>query len=234
MPTPRAEQLRPSDSYLFRGTPGERHSPLQNRVLPSGEIVADPARGTLMGNRGSIHRPDRTLGVTRWRSPMWISCVLEWGRIRRDVMPPGRWTALFFLDEATALSAGHRPCGYCRYDDHRAFGSAWMAAFGLARRPRAHEMDLVLHRQRVSSRRVKLTSRAPVGDLPNGAMIGHGAGWALVLDGRLLPWTIRGYSAALETPPRALVEVFTPPAIVQVLRAGYRAGLHPSAGSPRQ
>src|SRR5215467_5512772 len=93
-------------------------SPLQNRVLPTGEIVADPGRGMLMGNRGCIHNPDRTLGVTRWRTKMWICCVLEWRDWKRDVMPPGRWTALFFLDEATALSAGHRPCGYCRRDDH--------------------------------------------------------------------------------------------------------------------
>ncbi|MGC1286245.1 MAG: hypothetical protein WA895_25305, partial [Streptosporangiaceae bacterium] len=89
-------------------------TPLQNRVTPEGEIVADPARGTLMGNRGCLHRADRTLGVTRWRSKMWICCVLRWRDVRRDVMPPGRWTALFFLDEATALAAGHRPCGYCR------------------------------------------------------------------------------------------------------------------------
>ena len=92
--------------------------PLQNRVLPTGEIVSDPARGLLMGNRGCIHRPDRTLGPARWRTKMWISCVLVWRDVRRDVMPPGRWTALFFLDEATALAAGHRPCAYCRRGDY--------------------------------------------------------------------------------------------------------------------
>ena len=89
-------------------------TPLQNRVNPAGEIVADPARGLLMGNRGCLHRADRTLGTARWRSKLWICCVLEWRGVRRDPMPPGRWTALFFLDEATALAAGHRPCGYCR------------------------------------------------------------------------------------------------------------------------
>ncbi|HTU73733.1 MAG TPA: hypothetical protein VMG38_09460, partial [Trebonia sp.] len=77
---------------------------MQNRVTPTGEIVSSPARGSLMGNRGCLHRADRTLGASRWRSKMWICCVLQWRGVRRDVMPPGRWTALFFLDEATALA----------------------------------------------------------------------------------------------------------------------------------
>lgn len=94
-------------------------APLQNRVTPAGEIVSHPSRGTLMGNRGCVHNDDRTLGTSRWRTKMWISCVLEWRNVRRDVMPPGRWTALFFLDEATAvltppkivgvIAAGYRP-----------------------------------------------------------------------------------------------------------------------------
>ena len=91
--------------------------PLQNRVTPTGEIVADPGRGLLIGNRGCLHGPDRRLGVARWRSKLWICCVLDWKGVRRDPMPPGRWTALFFLDEATALAAGHRPCAYCRRAD---------------------------------------------------------------------------------------------------------------------
>src|ERR1700684_4119617 len=117
-------------------------TPLQNRVTPEGEIVADPARGTLMGNRGCLHRADRTLGVARWRSKMWICCVLQWRDVRRDVMRPGRWTALFFLDEATALAAGHRPCGYCRRADHRWFGASWQAAKDLGVRPYAWGMDV--------------------------------------------------------------------------------------------
>ncbi|MGE5292709.1 MAG: hypothetical protein ACM3ML_37070 [Micromonosporaceae bacterium] len=88
--------------------------PLRNRVTPTGEIVADPSRGLMMGNRGFLHGEGRDLGVSRWRSKAWICCVLEWKDVRRDPMPPGRWTALFFLDEATALAAGHRPCAYGR------------------------------------------------------------------------------------------------------------------------
>src|SRR5215468_383342 len=160
--------------------------PLQNRVLPTGEIVSDPARGMLMGNRGCIHSPDRTLGVTRWRTKMWICCVLEWRGWRRDVMPPGRWTALFFLDEATALSAGHRPCGYCRRHDHLWFGESWRAGQGVAARPRAAEMDTCLHAERVDSRtRRQVTHPAVLGDLPDGAMVSYAGGPALRSSGQL-------------------------------------------------
>src|SRR6186997_1389062 len=115
--------------------------PLQNRVRPDGEVVAVAAHGTLMGNRGCLHRPDRTLGVTRWRSKMWIACRLEWKGVRRNPMPPGRWTALFFLDEATALAAGHRPCAYCRRAAFNAFAEAWRQAQDMVERPRAAAMD---------------------------------------------------------------------------------------------
>ena len=122
--------------------------PLQNRVYPTGEIVADPARGLMMGNRGCLHGQGRELGVTRWRSKLWICCVLDWKDVRRDPMPPGRWTALFFLDEATALAAGHRPCAYCRRGDYLDFAEAWQAARALPARPRAAEMDRLLHAER--------------------------------------------------------------------------------------
>jgi|SRR5450755_905754 hypothetical protein len=225
--------------------------PLQNRVLPTGEIVAHPARGLLMGNRGCIHRPDRTLGVTRWRTKMWISCVLDWRGRQRDVMPPGRWTALFFLDEATALAAGHRPCGYCRRADHRCFADRWRAARGMAARPLAGEMDAWLHAERVD-RRTRSQVRRPVaaGDLPDGTMVGYDGGsapwgpaswgpaswgpapwWpALCCGGALLPWSFAGYGVPVPVRPEARVELLTPPSIVAVLAAGYRPLVHPSAG----
>jgi hypothetical protein len=207
-------------------------SPLQNRVLPTGEIVADPSRGLLMGNRGCIHRPDRTLGVTRWRSKMWICCVLDWNGWKRDVMPPGRWTALFFLDEATALAAGHRPCGYCRRADHRSFGASWQAARNLAVRPYAWEMDVALHAERVESRtRAKLTRPAAVGELPDGAMVSYLAQPALVSAGALLPWSLSGYRPPLPVSPGTTVDLLTPPSIVGALTAGYRPLVHPSAGT---
>ncbi len=208
--------------------------PLQNRVTATQEIVAVDARGTLMGNRGCIHRPDGTLGVARWRSKMWIACRLQWKGVRRDPMPPGRWTALFFLDEATALSAGHRPCAYCRREDFNAFVEAWRVARGLDERPRASEMDSVLHRQRVESRtRRQQTSRAGLGGLPDGAMVRHDGLVGLWWRGKLLPWSFDGYGAPVAMARSAEVEVLTPPATVAALAAGYPAAVHPTAGTLR-
>ncbi len=205
--------------------------PLQNRVLPTGEIVADPARGLLMGNRGCIHHPDRTLGPARWRTKMWISCVLVWRDVRRDVMPAGRWTALFFLDEATAMAAGHRPCGYCRREDYLAYAGAWQQAAGLAQRLRAGEMDTVLHAERVDSRtRRQRTRPARAGDLPDGAMVRHDGVIGLLTGGRVLPWSIEGYLAdPILVEPGTSVELLTPPSSVAAMTAGYRPMLHPSA-----
>jgi hypothetical protein len=205
--------------------------PLQNRVLPTQEIVADAGRGLLMGNRGSIHRPDRTLGTTRWRSKAWICCVLDWKGIRRDPMPPGRWTALFFFDEAVALAAGHRPCHYCRRRDFLLYAGAWATAHTLTERLRAAEMDAVLHYQRVESRtRRQLTTTRNFAELPDGAMVRFDGSPALVLGGRVLPWAWDGYGVPLE--PRGLdqVEVLTPPANLLVLQGGFAPLLHPSAG----
>jgi hypothetical protein len=205
-------------------------SPLQNRVLPTGEIVAVTARGLLMGNRGCIHSTDRTLGVTRWRTKMWISCVLDWRGRKRDVMPPGRWTALFFLDEATALAAGHRPCGYCRRADHRWFGESWRVAQGLAVRPYAWEMDIKLHAERVDRRRTKLTRPAMLGELPDGAMVSYESQPALVAGCTLRPWSFDGYGQARTLSGDTSVTLLTPPSIVAVLSAGYRPFIHPTAG----
>ena len=205
--------------------------PLQNRVLPTGEIVVHPARGLLMGNRGCIHRPDRTLGVTRWRTKMWISCVLSFRGRKRDVMPPGRYTALFFLDEATALAAGHRPCGECRRADHLWFAESWRAAQGLSARPRAWQMDEALHAERVDPRtRRKVTRSVRAGGLPDGAMISHAGTTGLWCGGTLLPWSLAGYGPPVTISPQAAVSLLTPPSIVAALAAGYRPMVHPSAG----
>lgn len=209
--------------------------PLQNRVTPTGEIVSDPARGLLMGNRGCLHDRDRRLGITRWRSKLWICCVLSWKDVRRDPMPPGRWTALFFLDEATALAAGHRPCGYCRRSDYARFAEAWRDAQGLARRPTAGEMNALLHAQRVDPRsRRQLTRQAVAGRLPDGVMISHGDGPGLLIGGNVLPWSFAGYRAPVPLAAAAPVELLTPPAIVAAIAAGYRPLLHPSVSASHE
>jgi hypothetical protein len=203
--------------------------PLQNRVTPAGDIVADPARGLIMGNRGCLHGPDRRLGSSRWRSAAWICCVLDWRGRRRDPMPPGRWTALFFLDEVTALAAGHRPCAYCRRADYLRFAGAWQIAQRLPSRPGARDMDQVLHRERLGPDRQKRTYRAPPGQLPDGVMIRAGGTTGLLLGGQLRPWSFQSYAAPQVGGLPALVDVLTPPSMVAVLAAGYQPMVHPSA-----
>jgi hypothetical protein len=148
-------------------------------------------------------------------------------------MPPGRWTALFFLDEATALAAGHRPCAYCRRKDYIAYAEAWRRARGLTGRPRAGEMDAVLHSERVDPRtRRQRTHRSLVRTLADGAMIRHDGAPGLVTGGRFRPWSFGGYGAAVELSQDAAVEVLTPPSSVAALGAGYRAMVHSTGAGP--
>jgi hypothetical protein len=189
-----------------------------------------PGRGLLMGNRGSLHGPDRRLGTTRWRSKAWICCVLDWKGIRRDPMPPGRWTALFFFDEAVALAAGHRPCAYCRRRDFLRYAGAWATGRALDERPRAPAMDAQLHLERVDPRtRQQRTTIQELDELPDGAMIRYDGRPALVLDHKVLPWSWQGYDAPRRPPGLREVAVLTPPANLVVLKAGFTPLLHPSA-----
>jgi hypothetical protein len=216
--------------------------PLQNRVTPEGEIIATPHRGLMMGNRGGpFHLPGRTLGPRRWATRQWIACVLEFKGRHREVMQPNRYTELFFLDEATALAAGHRPCFECRRGDAERFAELWAKALGRAQgkaqRERAPAMDEVLHAERVDSRRRKVTYRARRADIPSGAFVryardGSGARSYLVVGNSLLVWHPSGYSSIVM--PAQIgdeVEVLTPRSIVAVLSAGYRPMLHPSAAA---
>lgn len=185
-----------------------------------------------MGNRGCLHRPDRTLSAARWRSTRWICCVLCWNGVRRDPMPRGRWTALFFLDEATALAAGHRPCAYCRRADFKAFAEGWRHAHGLMQPPNAPEIDVRLHAQRVDPRtRHKITRAGVVGELPDGVMVRHDGAPGLVDGGSILRWSFNGYRAPIAVTPTTPVEVLTPPSTVATIAAGYRPLLHPSASA---
>ncbi|GIH07972.1 hypothetical protein Rhe02_60390 [Rhizocola hellebori] len=199
-------------------------------MTPTSEIVAVSARGLLMGNRGCLHGPDRKLGVPRWRSKAWLCCVLAYKDVQRDPMPPGRWTALFFLDEATALAAGHRPCGFCRRASLAAFADAWRRARALQERPRAPELDNQLHSERVHSRtRRQLTRQAMLYTLPDGAMVRLDDATYLVVRGRLLRWSFLGYSEPQVFAPTTTVEVLTPASTVATLAAGYQPMIHPSA-----
>ena len=201
---------------------------LQNRVTPSGELIETRARGTLFGNRGGkFHRDDKTLGKKRWASRQWICCVLEFKGRQRDVW--GRYyTELFFLDEVTALAAGHRPCFECRRAEAEAFRAAWVKAKGGGKRPSAPEMDVVLHDERLDGHAKRL-HRLNAKDLPDGAMVSlEGAAFAVKGD-ELLHWTPIGYGERRERPRSGKLDVLTPPAIIGALRAGYQPRWHESS-----
>jgi len=143
--------------------------PLQNRVLPTGEIVAIPARGMFVGNRGIIHNPaTKTLLKKRWSTDAWLTCVLEFRGRRRKVMQRQSWTELFFLDEATSLAAGHRPCFYCRREDANRFRAAWEKGNRVSE-VLAPDMDAVLHRERFASAKKLHPLPRALDKLPDGA-----------------------------------------------------------------
>jgi hypothetical protein len=202
--------------------------PLQNRVTPTGDIIATPHRGLFTGNRGIIHDPaTRTLLKKRWSSPAWLTCVCEFRGRRREVMTTHSWTELFFLDEATAFSAGHRPCFYCRRDDANRFRAAWEQGNGLAD-VLAPEIDAVLHRERLDRGRKRLHALPMRLDkLPDGTMVSSGEASYLIAQGRALQWSPAGYRAP--SAPISDAMLLTPPSTVRAFSAGYRPVLHPSA-----
>ncbi len=173
--------------------------PLQNRVTPAGDIIADPHRGLFTGNRGIIHDPaTKTLLKKRWSSPAWITCLCEFRGWRRPVMGRRSWTELFFLDEATAFAAGHRPCFFCRRDDANRFRAAWERGNGITD-VRARDMDAVLHRERLERGKKRLHPLPlPIETLPDGAMVQAGAAYFLIAQGRALQWSMAGYRTASE------------------------------------
>jgi hypothetical protein len=204
--------------------------PLQNRVTPTGDIIATPHRGMFTGNRGIIHDPaTKTLLKKRWSSSAWITCVCEFRGWRRLVMGRRSWTELFFLDEATALAAGHRPCFFCRRDDANRFRAAWEKGNGVTD-VRAREMDSVLHRERLDRSRKRLHPLPmPLKQLPDGAIVQAGEESFLILQGRALQWSMGGYQKADGKIDDAML--LTPPSTLRAIGAGYRPVLHPSAGA---
>jgi hypothetical protein len=200
---------------------------LQNRVTPFGEIVAISQRGMFTGNRGIIHDPaTKTLLNRRWATKAWLICSCEYKGRRRAVMAGRSWTELFFLDEAVALAAGHRPCFVCRREAAERFRDSWAAAKG-GPRPSAKAIDSVLHQERID-RSLKRVHPIPglLAELPDGAMVAA-AGSAFTLhSGRAHRWTNDGYA-----PPERLRHadaLLTPPSTLKALDLGYRPALHPS------
>ena len=202
--------------------------PLQNRVTPFGEIMAAPQRGSFTGNRGIVQDPTtKTLLGRHWTTKAWITCRHDYKDIRRAVMATRSWTELFFLDAATALAAGHRPCFLCRRDAAKAFQMAWAAGNG-GMVPTALQMDTVLHRERLQHRKKRIHALGhAIDELPDGAMVARGDQAFVIAKGRPLLWTPGGYLTICE--PFHADGMLTPPATLAALQSGYRATLHPSA-----
>jgi hypothetical protein len=202
--------------------------PWRNRVTPEGDLIAVAARGTLTGNRGILHDRNGVI-VRRSQARRWIICLLEFRGRHRVVMTPNRYTHLFFLDEATALAAGHRPCAECRYADFRRFQRCWALALGLSARPAADEIDEILHRERALSGGSRVTWGADGTTLPDGVLVHwDGEPW-LVVGGTMRRWTPGGYADRLPLPD-GRPAVLTPRSTVAAINAGYLLRLHASAG----
>ena len=201
--------------------------PLQNRVTPTGDIIATPHRGMFTGNRGIIHDPATKTLTRRWAGKAWLACVCEFRGRRRVVMGGRSWTELFFLDEATALAAGHRPCFFCRRDEANRFRAAWEAGNGVAD-VLARDIDATLHRERLDGRSKRLHPLPmPLEKLPDGAMLQNENESFLIVQGQAHAWSPAGYRAARPALEEAML--LTPPSTLRALSAGYQPVLHPSA-----
>ena len=205
---------------------------LQNRVTPFGDIVAIPQRGTFTGNRGIIHDPaTRTLLSKRWASKAWLICRCEYKGRRRDVMANRSWTELFFLDEAVALSAGHRPCFLCRRHAAESFRTAWAAGMGV-KKPSAAAIDAVLHRERMADGRKRIHALpGPLPGLPDGAVVVAAGAAYTIAAGQAFRWTEEGYELAQSI--HHTDGLLTPLSTFAALRAGYRPVLHPAIEAAR-
>ena len=197
--------------------------PLQNRVTPFGTIIATPERGTMLGNRGILHNAHKEI-VRTSQVRRWLICVLEFKCRRRTIMKPGSYTELFFLDEATALAAGHRPCCECRRKDYKRFQDYWQKAFRI--RPTADQMDQQLQQDRREKGKKK-TYQTELKNLPDGTFIAKDNRAWLIWNKSLWLWSPKGYTTRLPI-QNELVTVLTPEATVNILKAGYLPLFHPS------
>lgn len=204
---------------------------LQNRVKPTGELVAVSDRGALMGNRGILHNQDKKV-VRKWQHKSWVTCLLTFGDLQRPkpFSTLDNYSELFFLDEATAFAAGHRPCHFCQRDRAKQFKDAWSAANkpGAGFVPQG-DLDAQLHRERTTRTGVKVTFEERAGELPFGTMFSVGEACYLVSKTGYLLWSFGGYGPGRTLSQDALVTVLTPKSVVAAFRQGFLPDVHPSA-----
>ena len=197
---------------------------LQNRVDPQGNIITTSARGAWTGTRGQLHGTGKTI-LRPFKLKAWITCLLQFKNRHRQVMAPNLYTELFFLDEATAFAAGHRPCCECRRLDYDLFKRSWVEgnpAYGFNKKTLIREIDEVLHKERIDKKRRKVTSTSPIENLPDGTFI-QIEGECYLLSGDLMHrWTPFGYDRQIVKTDRSVVTVLTPVSIVNTFRMGYK------------
>jgi hypothetical protein len=204
---------------------------LQNRVDPLGNIIRTSARGTWMGNRGVLHNHHQEI-VRPFKLKAWITCKLEFKGKKRKVMAPDRWTELFFLDEATAFSAGHRPCFECRREDAVAFKKYWIIGnpeYGFDLRTSINEIDKILHDERLKGDKTKNTYEERPDKTPDGTFILLNDHPFLVRGKYIFRWTPFGYEKPVDFPRADKVEVLTPRSVVHAFQAGYMPGMAANA-----
>jgi hypothetical protein len=195
---------------------------LQNRVTPNGDIITTAARGTWLGNRGVIHNAQKQI-IKPFNLKAWITCALKFRGRHREVMMPDRWTELFFLDEATAFSAGHRPCFQCRYKDHQRFKIAWLKGnlqYGFNEKTPVNEIDTILHTERINKGE-KVTYNDDPANLPDGTFILIDEQPYIISGNLTYQWTPFGYEKGIAIPTTQNVKVLTPRSIVNMFKAGY-------------
>lgn len=196
---------------------------LQNRVDPFGQLIKTPERGAWLGNRGVIHNEQKQI-VRAYKIKAWITCVLEFRGRHREIMQPDRWTELFFLDEATAFSAGHRPCFQCRYKDHQRFKAFWLKGnpqYGFDMKTPVAKIDDILQAERIAADKSKVTYYENIQNLRSGTFIIYDKKPHLLKNGQLYLWSPAGYEKRLSLPDVDKPRVLTPRSFVNMFNAGY-------------
>lgn len=205
--------------------------PLQNRVNPFSTLISTPERGAWTGNRGVIHNERKEI-IKNHAVKYWITCVLNYKDARRSVMTPNRWTEVFFLDEATAFAAGHRPCGFCRHADFKRFKELWIIAngeqYGLTNKTKMDIIDAIIHQERLDKNGVQKTFKSTLTALPDGTFITLDEMDKAYLwyQQNLYEWSFSGYTKVSHFDKNQEVTVLTPLSYVAVFKAGYVPEVH--------
>jgi hypothetical protein len=204
---------------------------LQNRVDPFGNLIRTPARGAWTGTRGVIHNYEQEI-IRPYKLKAWLTCKLEFKGRQRKVMSPDRYTELFFLDEATAFAAGHRPCCECRRDDFDKFKSLWLDGnpeYNFDKKTSIQKIDNVLQSERMNKDKSKVTFEENIHKIPNGAFVLYNENPFLIVNNKMFLWSPFRYDKGISLPKTNKLIILTPKSIVNTFNAGYMPQIHTSA-----